>query len=442
MPRAGSYVECEVVCRINEGADIEKIAAEVGAVVIDGYAEGNTYLLAFGKITTIDSLVASLEMNEDVAFAQPNYIVELLDPFQTSQPFIDQTSQAFVDGEQPFDFYGQYEETSLYLDSTHLITTGEDIVVAVIDGGLDNINPLFAGHLDPAGFDFVDVDYEPWTDGGIIAHHGTFVAGTVLRAAPGTTLMILRAFDQNGIGTSFRIAHSINHAVTHGADIINMSFGTGAFDLLMAEEITYACSHDVIMVAAAGNDNAQTDQFPGSHFCVMNVAAVDSLDIKADFSNYGMSISVSAPGVEIYGPLCGSDTWGWWSGTSFAAPFVAGLAALVKTAHPDAAPYEIETIIQDGAVDINDLNTSYAMLLGAGRINFLQSTYLPGDANFSQAVNLGDVVYLVSYVFKSGPAPVPLDAGDNNCDYRINVGDAVHLINYIFRHGEPPGCPW
>ncbi|MGB2989234.1 MAG: fibronectin type III domain-containing protein [Candidatus Zixiibacteriota bacterium] len=67
-------------------------------------------------------------------------------------------------------------------------------------------------------------------------------------------------------------------------------------------------------------------------------------------------------------------------------------------------------------------------------------THVPGDANGDNSVNVGDVVYLVSYLYRNGPAPLPEDAGDANCDGTINVGDVVYLVSYLYRGGPPPGC--
>jgi len=67
-------------------------------------------------------------------------------------------------------------------------------------------------------------------------------------------------------------------------------------------------------------------------------------------------------------------------------------------------------------------------------------THVPGDANGDGSVNVGDVVYLVSYLYRNGPAPSPEDAGDANCDGPINVGDVVYLVSYLYRDGPPPGC--
>ncbi len=73
--------------------------------------------------------------------------------------------------------------------------------------------------------------------------------------------------------------------------------------------------------------------------------------------------------------------------------------------------------------------------------NIIYRDYICGDANHDHMVNLGDAVYIMNYVFKSGPAPDPLEAGDANCDHAVNAGDAVYIVNYIFKGGPAPCCP-
>ncbi len=75
-----------------------------------------------------------------------------------------------------------------------------------------------------------------------------------------------------------------------------------------------------------------------------------------------------------------------------------------------------------------------------GRVTLIGISYLPGDANGDWTINVGDPVYLIDYIFRSGPAPDPIEAGDSNCDGVINIGDAVYLVNFIFRGGPAPGC--
>ena len=85
------------------------------------------------------------------------------------------------------------------------------------------------------------------------------------------------------------------------------------------------------------------------------------------------------------------------------------------------------------------IKTLFSIKSGKGLINFVESTYIPGDANSNRIVDLGDVVFIINYVYKFGPPPLVNNALDNNCDFDINVGDAVYLIAYIFKSGPPPG---
>jgi subtilisin family serine protease len=437
---AEMYVDSQVVCRILPGTNADTVAATVGALVVDEISIVNTYLMSYRNPLPVDSIVAMLEKNPDVAAVQPNFFVRInLD--QVSQPFVDQNHPGYLDGISPEPYYDQYAGDNTMMDSIQLIHDGAGQVIAIIDGGLDNRHPLFGGRLNSASADFVDGDGQPWVYEGLTANHGTFVAGIAARAARGAQLMIIRAFDVAGTGNSFEISESICYAAENGADVINMSFGMDNYDAAIASAIEYAHNvHGVVMAAAAGNSDEETARFPGYHSFVMNIAAVDSVDIKADFSNYGMSINATAPGVEIYSSLTGGDIWGWWCGTSFATPFVSGLAALVKSVYPEADPDFITRRILTSADNIDYLNPSYGAFLGLGRINFIKAAYLEGDANGNGSVNVGDVVFLINYVFREGPGSIPPEAGDANCDGETNVGDAVYLINYIFDGGPPPGC--
>lgn len=440
--KAVTFVDSQVVCHIRPGADPDTVAGSVEGLVIDQIESARLYLVEYRQSAPVDSIVEMLEANPDVVRAQPNYIVRInID--QVSQPFVDyhQTSQAFVDGVSPAKYYDQSAGTQMLVDSTHLLRTGEGIVIAVVDGGLDSSHPLFAGRLDTAAYDFVDNDPSPWAGSGLIPDHGTFVGGIVVRTAPEARLMVVRCFSASGVGTSFTIAHGIYFAASHGADVINMSFGMDEADEAISDAINTAYyEYGAVLTAAAGNSNLDFDRFPGSHSCVINVAAVDSHDVKAEFSNYGYAIEVTAPGVAIYSSLTGGNVWGWWDGTSFAAPFVAGLAGLVKSAYPDEDQTYIVNRILSTADDIDYLNPGYEYFLGHGRVNFLSAVHIAGDANGNGSVNLGDVVHLVNFIFRDGPVSIPPEASDANCDLSVNVGDAVYLVNYIFDDGPAPEC--
>ena len=73
-------------------------------------------------------------------------------------------------------------------------------------------------------------------------------------------------------------------------------------------------------------------------------------------------------------------------------------------------------------------------------MTLIGANFMPGDANGDWTINVGDPVFLITYIFKNGAAPDPMEAGDANCDGGIDVGDVVYLVNYIFKNGPPPGC--
>ncbi len=436
-----SIIQHQVLCRIQPGSDIDTVASLINGEVIEAIEESKIYLMILQDTTaSVENAILRMQDMPQVITAQPNYVYSNVDPFQISQPFVDFTADPFRENEQPSGYYEQYSRSTLGINTAHEISRGDNITVAIIDGGLNNLHPLFAENLHSASYDFINNNGSPWVFGTDIGNHGTFVAGTVLLAAPETSLMIIRGFNYSARSNSFIIAKCINHAVANGADIINMSFGTDIYDEIIAIALDNACDNDIVLVSAAGNGNELIDKFPGSHLCVINIAAVDTLNRKAEFSNYGITVACTAPGVNIYGPLAGEYQWGLWSGTSFAAPLVSGLAALIKQSYPEKTSEEIISKILENLSELDEPNDMYSINLGEGQINFIESTYISGDANCNRLVDLGDVVYIINYIYKFGPPPLVNNSADNNCDLDINVGDAVYLIAYIFKSGPPPGC--
>jgi len=184
-------------------------------------------------------------------------------------------------------------------------------------------------------------------------------------------IMPLRAFDDAGQTTTFIVAKAIRYAVDQGADVINMSFGLAAPSVTVQNAINYAASKNVVLVASAGNDNMNQPQYPAAYTNVISVAATDLNDMKAPFSNYGSTVFVSAPGVNVIAPYPGGH-YAAVSGTSFAAPSVAALAALILDKEKTTAS-GVKDYITRGAVNINQLNAAYAQALGVGRIDLFKS---------------------------------------------------------------------
>ena len=254
--------------------------------------------------------------------------------------------------------------------------TGQGIVVAVLDTGVDRNHADLAGNiwtnggeiandgLDNDGNGYVD-DVYGWNfangnnntlDGN---RHGTHVAGTIAAANNGfgatgvaynSRIMPVKVLSDSGSGSYSGVAQGIRYAVDNGADVINMSLGGGSTDSAVQSALQYASSRGVIVVMAAGNAGAAQPGYPASSATSWGLAvgAVDSSNQMASFSNRAGSNSsmryVTAPGVQVYSTLPNGG-YGFLSGTSMAAPHVAGVVALMLSANPNLTDAQVRQII-------------------------------------------------------------------------------------------------
>jgi len=203
-------------------------------------------------------------------------------------------------------------------------------VVAVVDTGVLK-RP---GTALEAGIDLVDGDADPHDPSG----HGTAVAAGVMAACPGCTILPVRVLSRAGTAPWARVAAGIVWAVDHGADVVNVSIaGPGGSSELRAA-VSYARRHDVLVVAAAGNAADARPAYPAAYADVVGVAAEDADGRLHDWSSSGAWVDLAAPGCATL-PIGRSLAAA--CGTSFAAPLVAGIAALERAADPEASAREI-----------------------------------------------------------------------------------------------------
>lgn len=235
-------------------------------------------------------------------------------------------------------------------------TLGREIVVAIVDTGVDLTHPdlqgrfLVDGSGAVVGYDFVDDDDDPQDENG----HGTMVAGIVAAAvgngegiagaAPAARIMPVRVLDADGGGRFGDLDAGIRWAVDHGAHVVNLSLesvvaaGVGLPGSAPTAAVEYAWDRGVVVVAAAGNSDTPYSDYPPTSPAVL-VGATDRDDEKAGFSDAGRTDALMAPGVEIVSTWCypagdgGCDPelrYGVADGTSFAAPFVSAGIALLR----------------------------------------------------------------------------------------------------------------
>ncbi|OAQ54103.1 halolysin [Natrinema mahii] len=269
------------------------------------------------------------------------------------------TIQSLLEPNDPYYGY-QYAPELIGCERAWETTRGsEDVVIAVVDQGIQYDHPALEGTMDDRiGKDFVDGDGDPYPSSG--GDHGTHVGGI---AAGGTddgtghagisdcSLLSVRALDADGVGSLSDIADAIQWAADADADVVNLSLGVdGSYETLTAA-CEYAADRGVLLVGAAGNDGSDRVYSPAAEDSVVAVAAVDDDDSIAAFSNTGPEIELAAPGSRIVSSTTGGD-YGRMSGTSMAAPVVAGVAGLALSAHPDLSRSQLRDHLRETAVDL------------------------------------------------------------------------------------------
>ncbi len=251
-------------------------------------------------------------------------------------------------------------------------TSDNEVTVVVIDSGIDpDHEDLEAQVLPNAGEDFSDGlggDTDPTYPDIRGGDHGVHVSGIIaatvgngrgvagVAGLPTVSVQTAKIFgaDRRTLGDT--VARAIRWATDEGADVINMSIGgTGQFGFpseTVGRAIEYADANGTVCVAAAGNDGANKVAYPARHQRVVGVGAVDADRNVAGFSNHGTGVDVAAPGVRITSTLP-DDDYGEKSGTSMAAPGVAGILALGYLASPDATPAELRDALRETAQSVD-----------------------------------------------------------------------------------------
>ena len=285
-----------------------------------------------GSVATKIRLLAG---ERRIAGAQPNYLF--------LQEGSDELQLAATD--EPT----QYVVAKLHLADAHRLATGQHVLVAVIDSGIDTTNPDLAGSI-AASFDVLgphEIHFHGTAMAGAIAAHGRLMG-----VAPQVRLLAVRALDAQGQGTSLSIADGIEWAVARDARVINMSFA-GPQDPLLRQHLAAVHTRGIVMIAAAGNEGpASPPLYPAADAHVIAVTATDADDRLYALANRGRYIAIAAPGVEVLEPAP-NDGLQLISGTSVAAAHVSGIAALVLERVPTLSPEGVRSVIMRSAAALS-----------------------------------------------------------------------------------------
>ena len=483
------YVEGEILFKMKPNVklnEVEPLFKENKALLVEG-PDG----LGMGKLelpfsVDVFAVMENLNSSDLLEFAEPNMIDKAMYP---------PNDYYFANGYQWWlHNYGQIPPAGtpgadINATAGWDITVGSsEVLIAILDSGIPMWG-VFLYHPDLSDTNRYVLGEDIVGDGEWVRDrygHGTHVLGIIAALTNNGAgvagvdwncrILIDQVFDSSGIGTHNTFKYGVLHAVDYGARVINYS-GGGLASFTKEEAVKYADSNNVLLVSAAGNGFGDSVIYP-AHYAdnypnVMAVSATTCNDQLADYSNYGPSISVAAPGghgtpwnaddvfstspnypVTLNGPPWFlTEDYSYMAGTSMSCGMVTGLASLLLSIEPNFNAYELREIIEESADQVGDymyyIETQKSFELGHGRINCYNAlvlasgyTYVYGDANGDGEVTLGDLVYILNYLFRQGSIPDPPSAGDPNGDCTITIGDVVYLLNYLYRMGPPllRGC--
>ncbi len=417
------YLSGRIIIKLMPGETIEAISSALSPLSVSRTARifndpmasrssGNVDLSRFYYVdysSPVDVFAAAEELSAlaEVQYAEPQFIYPLSETslFTPNDP----------------SFGSQWGLTKIQAPLAWDITQGDtSVVIAIVDSGVETGHPDLAvniwnnpgetgldgssndkrfNNIDDDGNGYVD-DWRGWDFGGADYNnvvpdnnpnptgsnnaHGTHVAGIASAATNNNTgvagvgfkcrlLPVKTSADNDtrapgGLGYIIAGYEGVAYAAFMGADVMNMSWGGSGGSQFEQDIVNYATQQGTLLVGAAGNGNSSASHYPSSYNNVISVAATNSADIRSSFSNYGIDIDVCAPGSSILSTVYPSS-YATWDGTSMASPFVAGLAGLVKSAHPTYTGLQLGELMRMTCDNIDGINPSYAGLLGRGRIN-------------------------------------------------------------------------
>ena len=380
----------QLLVGLQPGADINRVLGSIAprALARTISRERNTYLLRLppGIQASASKLLAAHPL---VNYVEPNRIrhIAVVTP---NDPYLSQQwALTAIQGVLAWSYFPDQ-----YLTAATASTTR--VKVAVLDTGVDCTHPDFmnaggtstdsakGGQLAWASSEAlfattISSPACPWEDD---KGHGTLTAGAVAAAtnnAAGVAslgfplqLVVIKVIDSTGQSPDDVVAEGIEAAVSAGAQVISMSLAGDGYSQTLQSAIDFAWQHNVLVVAAAGNNGGSTLTYPGDANHVLTVAATDTNNQSAGFSNYGTWVKIAAPGVNIettfptYSNIYGSTNYGQASGTSMATSFVSALAGLLYAANPSLSAAAVAERIQQTA---QTPNAGWDQYIGYGLIN-------------------------------------------------------------------------
>ncbi|MDD8014610.1 MAG: S8 family peptidase [Acidobacteriota bacterium] len=376
----------EILVKFRESVDESSARATLEAYrvrKIERISQLGVYHVQIPSQAGLEETISALVRNPDVTYAGKNPRIHLTaspndEYFWRQYALYNSGGQVEVPGSPQGKARADIKATAAWEE-----TKGDGgVIIAVLDTGLDMDHPDIKNKVVSKGRDFINDDDDAADD----HWHGTHVAGIaaaetnnnrgIAGVAWNCRILPVKIIDKDGYGYGSELIKGITWAVDNKANVINLSLGTEDDDPTIKAAVKYAYDKGVVVVASAGNDGSSV-LYPAAYdqFCLA-VAATDYLDNVTEWSNRGREIDVAAPGEMILSLM---PTWyngpnhppyAFASGTSMAAPHVAGFAALLKSFKPWLSVADIMNVIRFSADDVNSAQKKGRDNdIGYGRIN-------------------------------------------------------------------------
>ncbi len=358
-PRPAEHVPDELLVRFRSDVKPEEIEAlndQYGATLVKRIPQVNVYQLKLPQGSDLPTIEKAYRQSTLVENTEMNNLLRLPKAIPNEA-----------------ELGAQWGLQKMMVAEAWNITTGSSsVTVAILDTGVDANHPDLIDRIVP-GYDFVngkegipDDDYGHGTQmAGIIAGeglNGAGISGVNLKC----TVLPVKVIDANGIGATTDIVEGLLYAADHGAQVVNMSFGGYTYSGMLNDAIQYAHNKNVVIVAAAGNEDTDTPAYPAAFPHVLAVTATGPDDQKWPEANFGNHVALAAPGVGIL-TTTSNGGYGYGTGTSHAAAMVSGVAALLKAKNTGYSNVQIEKQLQASADDLGAKGRDTTF--GAGRVN-------------------------------------------------------------------------
>ena len=372
---------------------LDAYLTKTGSYVLKEWSEIGWFMVQVPANETALSYIAKLRKVTGVSWAEPEMEYEIPEPIKNSDLYLtDKSKQSYVSAVPGVDLYDQqWGHQNINSEAAWDITTGSpNVIVAVIDTGVDKTHQEFVGKTFIGDYNAVDFGTDV---SDALSGHGTHVAG--IAADDGRTgliagvawdcpIMPIKVMNASGsIYTSYLIEAMLYLADYADANpgvriVANMSIGGRGYSYAFKDAIDTAAEAGVLLVTSAGNDYKRIIGYPSCYNGVVDVAASTPYNQKADFSTIGPWTSLAAPGDTILSTVStlvpGNLVYESWNGTSMASPFACGVAALVLSENPTLTPLQLKNQLEQtaqGAPSFNE-ELGYGVIDAAAAVGQLE----------------------------------------------------------------------